>query len=58
MICVASSAHILKWSAKRDFDIDGSNGWNINNDVMANGYYNELVRGSPNDSVQDSQGAA
>jgi hypothetical protein len=69
MICVASSPTILdsineklsrswgptywEWSAKRDFDIDGSNGWNINNDVMANGYYNELVRGNPNDSVQD-----
>jgi Peroxidase len=46
-------AHALGVVRQEDFDIDGSNGWNINNDVMANGYYNELVRGNPNDSVQD-----
>jgi hypothetical protein len=41
------------FSFSQDFGFDGSNGWVLDNDIMDNGYYDELIGGdSPNDPVE------
>jgi Peroxidase len=46
-------AHVLGVLRQADVGISGPSGWVVTNDVMNNGYYNELVRGKPTDPVAD-----